>query len=448
VLERIHAFLADNGPTGAGEIAARFLRLTGSAGPVADRLVAGMLDPSPHFERHPDGRWAARASVSPVLDEARITCVVLAPAPPEVPARGAALRIDGGAHDATWEARGAPSLTVEDATELLRLAGDGVLVAEHAPTLWRWLAALPDRDGVENPGLSLGRLARTLFPDDPPRTLADLAARMTLPWVEADDPAVRVRALADLTLAVLEAARDRGARTVAELLDLQYAGEPPVDFSRFAFDAAYVRALPTVPGCYVMRDREEKVLYVGKARNLRHRLASYFYPAAALDARVKGLLDDLFLLEVTELGSELEALVTEQRLIAELAPRVNTQRRVAPMPDHVPPRVVVLPGAEAGSAMVYGVAARTLVERAVGPEGADPEGLRELVATLLAAPERAAGPQVDPPPEAGLVARYLQEHASDLTWLDLRQVVEPGEGATRLAALIDSLEPEAPGRVV
>lgn len=448
MLDRIHAFLAEHGPTPSAEIATRFLRIQGPAGLLSDRLVAGMLGPSPHFEAHPDGRWAARAPASPVLEEARVTCVVLAPAPPDVPIRGAALRIDGGAHDATWESTGAPALGPDDARALLKLAGDGVLVAEHAPTLWRWLGGLPERDAVENPGLSLGRLARTLYPDDPPRTLADLAGRMDLPWVESDDPAVRVRSLADLTLAVLEVSRERGARTVAELLDLQYAGEPPVDFTRFAFDAAYLRALPTVPGCYVMRDREERVLYVGKARNLRHRLASYFYPAAALDARVKGLLDELFLLEVQELGSELEALVTEQRLIQDLEPRVNTQRGVAPLPDDVPPAVVVLPGAEAGSVRLYGIAARTLVEQTIAMGEVDQAALRALVAGLLDGHEAGALPGVAAPPEAGIVARYVREHAASLTWLDLRQVVEPDEGAARLATLVAALEVDAPSRAV
>jgi hypothetical protein len=265
--------------------------------------------------------------------------------------------------------------------------------------------------------------------------------------MEAEEPAARARNLADLTLAVLEAARDRGARTVAELLDLQYSGEPPVDFGSFAFDASYLRALPAVPGCYVMRDREEAVIYVGKARNLRHRLASYFYPAAGLDPKVKGLLDTLFTLEVIELGSELEARITELRLIGELAPAVNTQRSVAPLEGPAPVAVVVLPGAETGTALLLGLAPATLLERRVGPDTTS-DALQDLVAALLDAERNAGLPAVPPPSELPLVARYLRDHAAELTWLDLRQVVESTEGATRLAALIQGIEGDSPLRVV
>jgi hypothetical protein len=406
-----------------------------------------MLAPSPHFEHHPDGRWAARAVASPVLEEARVTCVVLDPRPPAMPSRGAAIRIDGHGLDTSWQAARSPALTADDARKLLSLAGDGVLVAEHAPTLWRWLGRVADGEPLENPGLSLGRLGRTLYPDDPPPTLPALAARLDLPWMEAEEPAARARNLADLTLAVLEAARDRGARTVAELLDLQYSGEPPVDFASFAFDASYLRALPAVPGCYVMRDREEAVIYVGKARNLRHRLASYFYPAAGLDPKVKGLLDTLFTLEVIELGSELEARITELRLIGELAPAVNTQRSVAPLEGPAPVAVVVLPGAETGTALLLGLAPATLLERRVGPDTTS-DALQDLVSALLDAERNAGLPAVPPPPELPLVARYLRDHAAELTWLDLRQVVESAEGARRLATLIQGIEGDSPLRVV
>ncbi len=87
-------------------------------------------------------------------------------------------------------------------------------------------------------------------------------------------------------------------------------------------------SLPARSGCYVFRDREGKVLYVGKAKSLRTRVRSYFNEGGSDDrAFIPLLLGQIGDLETRVTGSEKEAAILENNLIKELAPRFNVKLR-------------------------------------------------------------------------------------------------------------------------
>ena len=81
---------------------------------------------------------------------------------------------------------------------------------------------------------------------------------------------------------------------------------------------------PTRPGVYLFRDRHEQVLYVGRARDLRARLRSYFRGERQRPA-VEAALGALARVEWRVLGSELEAALEELRLLRELRPPANAR---------------------------------------------------------------------------------------------------------------------------
>ena len=85
-----------------------------------------------------------------------------------------------------------------------------------------------------------------------------------------------------------------------------------------------IAGAPTGPGVYLFRDRNETVLYVGKARDLRARLRSYFSGSRQRPA-VEAALGALARVEWRQLGSELEAALEELRLIGELRPPANAR---------------------------------------------------------------------------------------------------------------------------
>ncbi|MDA3800021.1 MAG: excinuclease ABC subunit UvrC [Kiritimatiellae bacterium] len=83
--------------------------------------------------------------------------------------------------------------------------------------------------------------------------------------------------------------------------------------------------IPDKPGCYIMRDRKGKIIYVGKAKSLRKRVQSYFRQASFHKAppKLRSLINTIYDLDYIVLKSEAEALLTESRLIKEYKPKYN-----------------------------------------------------------------------------------------------------------------------------
>ncbi|MGH9176395.1 MAG: UvrB/UvrC motif-containing protein, partial [Vicinamibacterales bacterium] len=84
------------------------------------------------------------------------------------------------------------------------------------------------------------------------------------------------------------------------------------------------RHLPTSPGVYLLKDRQGRVIYVGKAVNLRSRVGSYFSKQAAEDRRTAELVTEMAGLDFIETDSEVDALLLEARLIKDIQPKFNT----------------------------------------------------------------------------------------------------------------------------
>ncbi|WP_404313417.1 excinuclease ABC subunit UvrC [Agrococcus terreus] len=85
--------------------------------------------------------------------------------------------------------------------------------------------------------------------------------------------------------------------------------------------------IPTAPGVYRFRDEHERVLYVGKAKNLRQRLSNYFQPLEALHERTRRMVLTAVRVEWTIVASEYEALQLEFTWIKEYEPPFNVQFR-------------------------------------------------------------------------------------------------------------------------
>jgi DNA polymerase-3 subunit epsilon len=160
-------------------------------------------------------------------------------------------------------------------------------------------------------------LARRLVRDEVPNcTLATLADRFRLsvrPTHRALDDAL---ATGELLHCLLERAGTLGVTALDDLLALPTVrGHPQLSKLRLA------TALPRRPGVYLFKDGDGRVLYVGKATDLRRRVRSYF--CGDERRKVGQLLREVVTIDHIVTGGELEAAVLEVRLIHDLSPRFN-----------------------------------------------------------------------------------------------------------------------------
>jgi DNA polymerase III epsilon subunit family exonuclease len=218
--------------------------------------------------------------------------------------------------------RGAPLPSVA-VQRFLAFAGDAVLVAHNARFDLSFLDRETERltgSRLGNPVLDTVSLARRLVGGRVPgASLAHLSH-----WVGTSvEPCHRAlpdaQATAEVLLRLIGLAQERGARTVADLAALGATR------TRRVYDKRHlVHGAPSRPGVYVWRDRNEMVLYVGRARDLRARLRSYFRSDRQRPA-VEAALGAVERIEWTVYGSELEAALAELRLIRELRPPANAR---------------------------------------------------------------------------------------------------------------------------
>jgi excinuclease ABC subunit C len=89
--------------------------------------------------------------------------------------------------------------------------------------------------------------------------------------------------------------------------------------------APFLEGIPVKPGCYLMKDQAGRVIYVGKAVQLRSRIRSYFHASAVLDRKTEELVAHVADIEWIVVDSELEALILEMNLIKRHRPKYNVR---------------------------------------------------------------------------------------------------------------------------
>jgi len=89
--------------------------------------------------------------------------------------------------------------------------------------------------------------------------------------------------------------------------------------------AQVLKNLPTKPGVYLYKNAAGKVIYVGKALNLRARVRSYFHQSAGQSPKIRRLVEEISAIDFIVAGSELEALLLENTLIKKHQPRYNVR---------------------------------------------------------------------------------------------------------------------------
>lgn len=219
------------------------------------------------------------------------------------------------------ELRCAPAISIV-LQRFLDFVDNDLLVAHNARFDQRFLEQhLGDRR-LSEPPLCTAALARRLLEGRLRRVgLASLAHFFGVATEPCHRALPDAEATAQVLVHLIGLAQERGARTLSELRGLAAPRKRRVHGKR-----SLAHGAPNRPGVYLFRDRHDQVLYVGRARDLRARLRSYFRSDRQRPS-VEAALLALARIEWRVLGSELEAALEEVRLIRELAPPANSRSR-------------------------------------------------------------------------------------------------------------------------
>ena len=379
LVDRALRCLAERGEVDEAELCAHLFGARPGAGQGGawSKLLAGVLASDTRFEARPGGRWALRGTPSVEGGLAELEFVALAvrtggPKPWRHRVVGvAALRVRGlkrgpGAPEDRIVGRWSSAIRPERGRHLPSYLSDfglGPDELETAPTLadvaddfLAFLGHLPlvgldvglavaflqfelrrlGRPSLTNPLIELASLADLVLPDLSPGSKPDLGRlARTLGLATPDE-----RRLSSLAVTAAHAGRLLLARTQAQGLDdlsdlLDLVGERGAGPSagleatrpRLLLDVSLAKDLPDCPGVYLLKDRAGHVLYVGKATSLRRRVTSYLTTDLARSRNMSGLVEATSAVETKPVQTELEAQLLEARLIAQLRPRFNVQRR-------------------------------------------------------------------------------------------------------------------------
>jgi DNA polymerase III epsilon subunit family exonuclease len=189
------------------------------------------------------------------------------------------------------------------------------------------------RPGIANQRFDTMTAARRLLPTLRKKNLSKLAEHLGIPdgrEHRAYDDAFRT---AQVAMKLGEIAESNGVAEASQVLalgaPLPRASTDGNPHRRNVLDRSILVGIPRTPGVYVMRDGFDQVVYIGKAKNLRDRVGSYFSQALGYTRKMDGLLESISTIRVEETGSELQALLLEAQLIRFYQPRFNTALRAS-----------------------------------------------------------------------------------------------------------------------
>jgi DNA polymerase-3 subunit epsilon len=208
----------------------------------------------------------------------------------------------------------------------LDFARGAVLVAHNAPFDVGFLKAACAETGHAWPGpavVDTARLARQVVSrDEAPNCKLSTLARVFRSATTPDHRALSdARATVDVLHALLERLGGHGVQSLEELSTFSSRVSPQQRRKRHLAEG-----LPSAPGVYVFRDRDGRALYVGKSKDLRARVRTYF-TASEMRSRMAEMVGIAESVTPIVCAIPLEAEVRELRLIAEHKPRYNRRSR-------------------------------------------------------------------------------------------------------------------------
>ena len=216
------------------------------------------------------------------------------------------------------------------ADQVVEFLGDSLLVGHNIRFDLSFLnqeLKRAGRDKLFNPRVDTLVLATRYLKQVRKPSLDRVASAVGLPPRSIHRAGGDAQMTAEAALRLVEIASRTG---VTSLNDLIVSGNQSVDRprdgvgrARAVLDRAWLNDVPRKPGVYIMYGQHGEIIYVGKAKNLRERLSSYYSQPIGLTRKMDGLIETMSRIETEVVGTELQALILESQLIHRYQPRYN-----------------------------------------------------------------------------------------------------------------------------
>ncbi len=180
--------------------------------------------------------------------------------------------------------------------------------------------------GLDIPHLCTRKLSSRVFPQLPRKALDQVCHHLGIKISGRHRAYGDARATAHLLIELLEFVRERHeVVSLEELLNFQNIPQRIDRHQNQNVFKSAMKAVPNAPGVYLVHDSDDEIVYVGKAKNLKLRMASYLTENARDAAKVRKMLSTARRLEWEQTSSELSAFMREVQLIRRHRPRFNSQ---------------------------------------------------------------------------------------------------------------------------
>ncbi len=236
-----------------------------------------------------------------------------------------------GIHDADLRES---SRFAERADEIVTFLGDALLVGHNIMFDIGFVNAELRRAGkmpIVNDRIDTMALAMRYLPDLKRASLDKVASALGLSPRKLHRAEGDAELSARAALVLFRLAAERGEASVEALKATSQLPEARprdgIGRGRALLDTDFLKTIPSKPGVYLMLDANRRVIYVGKAKDLRDRVGSYYSQPLGYTRKMDGLLESIASIDVRITGSELDALMLEAQLIKRYQPRYNTVMR-------------------------------------------------------------------------------------------------------------------------
>lgn len=220
------------------------------------------------------------------------------------------------------------------ATQVIEFVGDSLIVGHNVGFDISFINAelkRADQPTLINDRFDTLGIAKRLLHGLRKANLARVAEHLGLSTTKLHRAASDASLTAEVALRLVAEAMQQGVTSLDQLkINARLETPEPrehIGRARAQMDSSMLADIPRKPGVYLMRDAAEHVIYVGKSKNLRERVRSYYSQPIGYTRKMDGLLESVKRIETVVVGSDIEAMLLESQLIHRYEPRYNTAMR-------------------------------------------------------------------------------------------------------------------------